>query len=181
MAARVQHTLHGVNARVRTSTPKRPLQWRIDCPAPGFGDPVSPHIDHLAAGSHRLGGDCCPPDAQKLCHRLRRNLVGDQCRLGDATWSGVCKKLKDAPPVVVQRDRAQLPLRVIFLLFTTWPFDRRWHLDARAAITVGDPYRQRHLVAGYSAALRRLRSQTGTIHVGILRSCFEEPNSWGYP
>ena len=99
----------------------------------------------------------------------------------NATWSGVCKKLKDAPPVVVQRDRAQLPLRVIFLLFTTWPFDRRWHLDARAAITVGDPYRQRHLVAGYSAALRRLRSQTGTIHVGILRSCFEEPNSWGYP
>jgi hypothetical protein len=34
-------------------------------------------------------------------------------------WSGVRQKLKDTPPVVVKRDRAQLPLRVIFLLFAT--------------------------------------------------------------
>jgi len=101
------------------STPERPLQRHIDCPAPGIGDPVSPHIDHLAARSYRLGRNCCPPDAQKLCHHLRRNLVGDQRRLGDAMWSGVRQKLKDTPPVVVKRDRAQLPLRVIFLLFAT--------------------------------------------------------------
>ena len=111
MAARVQHTLHGVNARVRTSTPKRPLQWRIDCPAPGFGDPVSPHIDHLTAGSYRLGRNCCPPHAQKLCYHLRRNLIGDQRRLGDATRFGVRQKLKNAATVVVERDRAQLWLR----------------------------------------------------------------------
>jgi hypothetical protein len=97
--------------------PKRPLWWRIDCPAPSFGDSVSPHVDRLAAGSYRLGRDCCPPDAQKLRHHLRRNLVGDQRRLGDAIWPGVRQKLKNAPSVVVQRDRAQLPLRGIFWLF----------------------------------------------------------------
>jgi hypothetical protein len=95
------------------------LQRHIDCPAPGFGDDASPHIDHLAAASYRLGRNCCPSDAQKLCHHLRCNVVSDQRRFGDAIWSGVRQKFKDAPSVVVQRDRAQLPLRVIFLLFTT--------------------------------------------------------------
>jgi hypothetical protein len=89
------------------STPKRPLQWHIDCPAPGFGDPVTPHIDRLAVGSYRLGRNCCPPDAQKLRHHLRRNVVGDQRRFSNAIWSGVRQKLKDAPSVVVQKDRAQ--------------------------------------------------------------------------
>src|SRR5215470_6387460 len=100
---------------------KRPLQWRIDCPAPGFSDPVSPLIDQLAGGSYPLSRNCCPPDAQKLRHHLRRSLIGDQRRLGDAIWSGVRQKLKDAASVVVQRDRAQLLLRVTLSLFTTWP------------------------------------------------------------
>ncbi len=51
-------------------------------------------------------------DLAKLCHHLRRNLVGDQRRLGDATRSGIRQKLKDAATVVVKRERAQLPLRV---------------------------------------------------------------------
>ena len=38
-----------------------------------------------------------PAHAQKkLCHHLRRNLVGDQRRLTDATWPGIREKLKDA-------------------------------------------------------------------------------------
>jgi len=79
--------------------------------SPGFGDAVSPHIDYLAAGSYSLCRNCCPADAQKFCHHLRRNLIGDQRRLGDAIWSGVREKLKDAATVVVERDGAQLWLR----------------------------------------------------------------------
>src|SRR5215475_9909686 len=89
----------GVNAEAAVTVAHR---------SPGFGDPVSPHIDHLTAGTYHLGRNCCPPHAQKLCHHLRRNLVGDQSRLGDATWSGARQKFKNAATVVVERNRAQL-------------------------------------------------------------------------
>jgi hypothetical protein len=58
-----------------------------------------------------LSRNCCPPHAQKLCHHLRRNLVGDQRHLGNATRSGIRERLKDAVTVVVEGDRAQLWLR----------------------------------------------------------------------
>jgi hypothetical protein len=75
--------------------------------SPGFGDAVSPHINHLTVGLYRLSRNCYPSHTQKLCHHLRRNLVGDQRRLGHAKRSGIREKLKDAATVVVERDRAQ--------------------------------------------------------------------------
>ena len=121
----------------------------FDRQASGFGDPVSPHIDRLSAGSDRLGRNCCPPDAQKLCQHLRRNLVGDQRRLGDAAWSSVRQKLKDAATVVVERNRAQLPLRGEFLAVYDLAVERDRHVDARAG-----------------------QSRTRTIHAGVLRWFF---------
>jgi hypothetical protein len=94
-----------------TEARRRPLQWPIDRPAPGFSDAVSPHIDHLTVGLYPLSRNCCPPHAQKLCHHLRRNLVGDQRHLGNATRSGIRERVKDAVTVVVEGDRAQLWLR----------------------------------------------------------------------
>jgi hypothetical protein len=122
------------------STPKRLLQWRIDRPAAGFGDPVSPHIDHLTAGSYCLGRNCCPPHAQKLCHHLRRNLVGDQRRLGNATWSGGRQKLKNAATVVVERNRAQLTAPCDSLAVHDLAINAERHVEARAALAIGDPY-----------------------------------------
>jgi hypothetical protein len=46
-----------------TEARRRPLQWPIDRPAPGFSDAVSPHIDHLTVGLYPLSRNCCPPHA----------------------------------------------------------------------------------------------------------------------
>lgn len=87
------------------------LQRPIDRPAPGFGDTVSSHIDHLTVGLYPLSRNCYPAHAQELRHHLRGNLVGNERRLGDAKRSGIREKLKDASTVVVERDRVQLWLR----------------------------------------------------------------------
>jgi hypothetical protein len=75
------------------------------------GAQVSPHIDRLTVSLYALGRNCYPSHAQKLCHHLRRNLVGDQRHLGDAKRSSIGKKLKDAATVVVEGDHTQLWLQ----------------------------------------------------------------------
>jgi hypothetical protein len=132
---RRDHHPSGQLGKTHGRRPRAPrLQWHIDRPAPGVGDAVSPHFDHLTAGLYRLGRNCSPPHAQKLGHHLRRIFVGNQRRLGDATRSSARQKLKDAATVVIERDRVQSPLRVILLLFTISAIDRS---DARVAVVAG--------------------------------------------
>jgi hypothetical protein len=76
----------------------------------GIRDPIAPHVDRLCACPHCLSRHRGPSGAQKLCQYLRRNLVGDQRRLGDTTWSGVCQELEYTATVIIVRHRAQLAL-----------------------------------------------------------------------
>jgi hypothetical protein len=94
---------NGQEAAARAPSP-------FDSLSAGIRDPIAPHVDRLCACPHCLSRHRGPSGAQKLCQYLRRNLVGDQRRLGDTTWSGVCQELEYTATVIIVRHRAQLAL-----------------------------------------------------------------------